>query len=74
MLRPDVAMDSAVHQAAGPDGHEPDQRPHEEIDLMDAELTYGWVIGLAAVPLIELEKSPAEYPHIAPGADFNGCN
>ncbi|MGI9622729.1 MAG: sulfatase-like hydrolase/transferase, partial [Acidimicrobiales bacterium] len=46
--------------------------PHEEIDLMDAELTYGWVIGLASTPLIELQQSAAEFPHIAPGADFEG--
>jgi arylsulfatase A-like enzyme len=46
--------------------------PHEEIDLMDAELTYGWVIGLAAAPLMELAQSQAQYPNIAPGADFDG--
>jgi len=46
--------------------------PHEEIDLMDAELTYGWVIGLAAAPLMELAQSQAQYPNIAPGADFEG--
>jgi arylsulfatase A-like enzyme len=48
--------------------------PHEEIDLMDAELTYGWVIGLAAAPLMELAQSQAQYPNIAPGADFDGYN
>ncbi len=46
--------------------------PHEEIDLMDAELTYAWVIGLAAAPLMELAQSQVEYPNIAPGADFDG--
>jgi arylsulfatase len=48
--------------------------PHEEIDLMDAELTYAWVIGLAAAPLMALAQSAAEYPHISPGADFQGYN
>jgi hypothetical protein len=46
--------------------------PHEQMDLMDAELTYAWVIGLVSAPLIELAQSAAEYPHIAPGADFEG--
>ena len=46
--------------------------PHEQMDLMDAELTYAWVIGLVSAPLIELAQSAAEYPHIAPGADFMG--
>jgi len=46
--------------------------PHEEIDLMDAELTYAWVIGLASEPLMELAQSAAQYPNIAPGADFKG--
>jgi len=46
--------------------------PHEEIDLMDAELTYGWVIGMAAQPLVELQKSAAEFRNIQPGEDFQG--
>jgi hypothetical protein len=46
--------------------------PHEEIDLMDAELTYGWVIGLAAQPLIELQQSTVKYRNIEPGEDFQG--
>ena len=46
--------------------------PQEKIDLMDAELTYAWVIGVASAPLLELAQSAAEYPHIPPGADFQG--
>jgi len=46
--------------------------PHEEIDLMDSELTYAWVIGLAAGLLGAVAQSAAQYPHIAPGADFEG--
>jgi hypothetical protein len=46
--------------------------PHEEIDLMDAELTYAWVIGLASAPLIALQQSAAQYPNIQPGEDFQG--
>ena len=46
--------------------------PHEEVDLMDAELTYAWVIGIASAPLMALAQSAAEYPHIAPGEDFSG--
>jgi arylsulfatase len=46
--------------------------PHEEIDLMDAELTYAWVIGLASQPLIELQQSAAQYRNISPGEDFQG--
>jgi hypothetical protein len=48
--------------------------PHEEIDLMDSELTYAWVIGLAAGLLGGVTQSAAEYPNIAPGADFEGYN
>jgi arylsulfatase len=48
--------------------------PHEEIDLMDAELTYAWVIGIAAGLLGAVAQSAAEYPHISPGADFEGYN
>jgi arylsulfatase len=46
--------------------------PHEFIDLMDSELVYAWVIGAASAPLIALGQSQAEYPNIAPGADFDG--
>ena len=46
--------------------------PHEEIDLMDAELVYAWVIGLASQPLIELAQSAAQFRHIEPGEDFQG--
>jgi arylsulfatase len=46
--------------------------PHEEIDLMDAELTYAWVIGLAAGLLGQVAQSAAQFPNIPPGADFEG--
>ena len=46
--------------------------PHEEIDLMDAELTYAWVIGLASQPLADLAVSAAQHRHIQPGEDFQG--
>ncbi|MEL7207776.1 MAG: sulfatase/phosphatase domain-containing protein, partial [Actinomycetota bacterium] len=46
--------------------------PHEEIDLMDAELTYAWVIGLASNQLVQLQMSAATHPHIQPGEDFQG--
>jgi len=46
--------------------------PHEEIDLMDAELTYAWVIGIAGGLLGAVAKSAAQYPNIQPGADFEG--
>jgi arylsulfatase len=46
--------------------------PHEEIDLMDSELTYAWVIGIAGGLLGAVAQSAAEYPNIPPGADFNG--
>jgi arylsulfatase len=46
--------------------------PHEEIDLMDSELTYAWVIGIAGGLLGAVAQSAAEYPHISPGADFQG--
>jgi hypothetical protein len=32
------------------------------------------VIGLASQPLIELQRSTAEYPNIQPGEDFQGYN
>ena len=46
--------------------------PHEEIDLMDAEITYAWAIGVASMPLIQLAQSAAQFPNIPPGADFQG--
>ena len=46
--------------------------PHEEVDLMESELTYAWVIGLASQPLIELAQSAAQYRHVKPGEDFPG--
>jgi arylsulfatase len=46
--------------------------PQENIDLMQSQLTYAWVIGAAMMPLVALQKSAAEYPHIPVGADFEG--
>ena len=46
--------------------------PKELINLMESELTYAWVIGLAAGLLGQVAQSAAQYPHIAPGADFQG--
>ena len=47
--------------------------PHETIDLMQSDLTVGWVIGAALKPIIELKQSAATYRHIAVGEDnFNG--
>ena len=39
---------------------------------MTSELTYAWVIGLASAPLLQVAASAAQYPHIPPGADFQG--
>ena len=46
--------------------------PHETIDLMQADLTAGWVIGVAMGPVVALEQSAQQYPHIPVGADFQG--
>ena len=46
--------------------------PQELVDLMDAELTYAWVIGVAGGLLGGVAQSAAQYPHIPPGADFQG--
>ena len=47
--------------------------PKETIDLMQFQLTYGWVIGAAAAPLIALAQSAAQYRHIGVGeANFKG--
>jgi arylsulfatase len=46
--------------------------PGEQNDLMETELTVAWVIRAAMAPLIDLQKSAAQYPHIEVGADFQG--
>ena len=46
--------------------------PGEEIDLMDTELTVSWVIRSALTPIVALEQSAIEHPHISPGAEFSG--
>ena len=47
--------------------------PHETIDLMQADLTAGWVIGAAMVPVIALQRSAEQFPHVKVGEeDFKG--
>jgi arylsulfatase len=47
--------------------------PHETIDLMQSDLTVGWVIGAALRPVLELAKSAERYRHISVGEEgFNG--
>ena len=46
--------------------------PHETIDLMQSDLTAGWVIGAAMAPVVALSKSAAQFPHIEPGQEFDG--
>jgi len=46
--------------------------PHETIDLMQADLTMGWAIGVAMRPIVALEQSAKQFPHIPVGADFDG--
>ena len=47
--------------------------PHETIDLMQADLTVGWVIGAAMAPVIALSRSAQQFRHIQVGEeDFNG--
>ena len=47
--------------------------PHETIDLMQSDLTAGWVIGAALRPVLELAKSAERYRHISVGEEgFNG--
>jgi len=46
--------------------------PGETNDLMVSELTLGWAVRAAMTPLIALQQSAAAYPHIPPGAEFNG--
>lgn len=47
--------------------------PKETIDLMQSELTLGWVIGAAMQPVIALAKSAENYRHIQVGEEgFSG--
>jgi len=39
---------------------------------MVSELTLGWAVRAAMMPMIELQQSAAQYPHISPGAEFSG--
>ena len=46
--------------------------PHETIDLMQADLTMAWAIGVAMEPVVALQQSAQQFPHIPVGAEFNG--
>jgi hypothetical protein len=46
--------------------------PHETMDLVQADLTIGWVLGPAMAPILALAKSAQQYPHIGVGDDFQG--
>ena len=46
--------------------------PKEQIDLSQKDAATVWVIGPALKPMLELQKSAAEYPHVPVGADFEG--
>ena len=46
--------------------------PHETIDLMQSDLTAGWVIAAAMAPVVALQRSTEEFPHIKPGQEFDG--
>jgi arylsulfatase len=48
--------------------------PSEKVNLMDSDLTVAWVIGQAMAPLISLQASAQEYPHVPVGAEFDGYN
>jgi len=49
--------------------------PHETIDLMQSDLTAGWVIGAAMAPVVALHQSMAQYPNVGVGEeDFDGYN
>ena len=48
--------------------------PHETIDLMQSDLTAGWVIGAALQPVMALAASAQKYPHIEVGEDFHGSD
>jgi arylsulfatase len=46
--------------------------PHETMDLVQADLTIGWVLGPAMAPILALAQSAQQYPHIGVGDDFQG--
>jgi arylsulfatase len=47
--------------------------PQENIDLMQSQLTYAWVIGAASAPLVALAQSAAQFRNLEVGEeDFNG--
>ena len=46
--------------------------PAETVNIMNADLSVTWVIGEALAPLLALEASTKEYPHVPVGADFQG--
>ena len=46
--------------------------PAEKVNLMDSDLTVGWVIGQAMAPLMDLQTSTHDYPHVPVGAEFEG--
>ena len=46
--------------------------PHETIDLMQADLTMGWALGVAMGPVVALQQSAQQFAHIPLGAEFNG--
>jgi arylsulfatase len=46
--------------------------PQETMDLVQADLTIGWVLGPAMAPILALGQSAQEYPHIGVGAEFEG--
>jgi arylsulfatase len=47
--------------------------PGEKIDLMQSRLTAGWVIGAALAPILALQESAEQYPHVKVGEEgFSG--
>ena len=47
--------------------------PHETIDLMQSDLTAGWVIGAAMAPVVALGRSAEQFRHVQVGEEnFNG--
>jgi arylsulfatase len=47
--------------------------PHETIDLMQSDLTAGWVIGAAMRPVVALQQSAKKFPHVKVGEEnFKG--
>jgi hypothetical protein len=47
--------------------------PQENIDLMQSQLTYAWVIGAASAPLVALAQSAAKFRNLEVGEEgFQG--